>query len=47
MYIIKDWANNEMYEGKEFDSFDDAWSHIFEMNPDDDSDLDDFYVEIK
>ena len=45
-YIIKDWAYNTMFNGKEFDTFDEAWSHI--MINDQDEELDDYQViEIK
>lgn len=31
MYIIKDWANNEMFKGQLFDTFEDAWGFVCEM----------------
>ncbi len=29
-HIITDWAGNEMFNGKLFDSFEDAWEYIYE-----------------
>lgn len=29
-FIIKDWADNIKFNGREFDTFEDAWSHIYE-----------------
>ena len=43
-YIVIDWANNLMYNGKQFDTFEDGWDYIYRLNPDDESGLDDFYV---
>jgi len=42
-FIIKDWANNILFDDKEFNTFDDAWSHI--MENDDDENLEDYHVE--
>ena len=47
-YIIKDWMNNVCFKGKKFNSFDDAWSFIYENDPNlnnDDHWFDDYYVE--
>lgn len=44
-YIIKDWANNIMFNGKQFDDFEDAWGFIYENIPDEES-YQDIYVEI-
>lgn len=43
MFVIKDWADNVMYPGPIFKSFDDAWSFIHLIYNDDE--YDDFYVE--
>jgi hypothetical protein len=45
MYIIKDWANNTCFNSKEFNSFDDAWSFLFELF-DNDADLEEYNVEL-
>lgn len=29
-WIIKDWAGNTCFKGREFDSFEDAWGFIYE-----------------
>lgn len=29
-YEIRDWTNNLMFDGKEFDSFEDGWEFIYE-----------------
>ncbi len=45
-FIIKDWADNILFDGKSFDTFEDAWGHIYETFPDAvDGDFDDYYVE--
>lgn len=48
-FIIKDWAGNICFFGKEFPSFEDAWSFIYEMYPSEESDndgtFDDYFVE--
>jgi hypothetical protein len=41
IYIIQDWAGNVMNFG-EFDSFEDAWSYIYEHFQEDD--YQEFYV---
>jgi len=28
-YIIKDWANNIMFNGKTFDSYEEGWEFIY------------------
>jgi hypothetical protein len=30
-YIIKDWADNACFQGRQFDNFDDAWGYIYEL----------------
>lgn len=50
MYIIKDWADNVCFHGAEFDSFEDAWSHVYETDPntnEEDSYYDDYFVVLK
>ena len=48
-FIIKDWANNVCFKGREFDSFEDAWGFLYETYPDYDSEIngtfDEYYVE--
>ena len=29
-FIIQDWAGNTMFNGKEFDTFEDGWEYILE-----------------
>jgi hypothetical protein len=33
-YIIQDWAGNICFDGKSFDSFDDAWGFLYEFHDD-------------
>lgn len=28
-YIIKDWAGNTCFQGREFDTFEDAWGFLY------------------
>ena len=44
-YIIKDWAYNTLFKGREFDSFDDALCHLYDMFGDDPIELDEYFVE--
>ena len=44
-FIIKDWAGNIMFNGKEFVSFDDGWAYIYEKIEDKDNAYDDVFVE--
>lgn len=37
-YIIRDWANNICFHGKEFDSFEEGWEFIWETFPDGEED---------
>jgi hypothetical protein len=30
-YIIKDWAGNICFKGKQFPSFEDAWGFLYEL----------------
>lgn len=49
-FIIKDWANNTLFEGREFSSFEDAWGFIYETFPDEggeDGFFDEYFVEEK
>ena len=32
-FIIKDWAGNICFKGKEFKTFDDAWEYVWENDP--------------
>jgi len=47
MYIIKDWANNIMFNGMLFESFEDAWCHIYENISYEDNAYDDLIVVAK
>ena len=48
MFIIKDWAGNELTYYGEFESFDLAWDTILSEFPNEKDDFfDDFYVETK
>jgi hypothetical protein len=29
MFIVKDWCGNDCFNGKTFDSFEDAWAFVF------------------
>lgn len=51
-FLIKDWADNICFKGKEFTSFEDAWEYIYTRpeleHLDDDTfeeHLDEYYVE--
>jgi hypothetical protein len=44
MYEIRDWADNLLFGGKCFESFEDAWGYIYETVPDEDSAYDDYFV---
>lgn len=51
-WIIEDWCGNVLFKGKEFDSFDEGWSFIYENDPEPAEDspewldhwFDDYYV---
>ena len=43
VYKIYDWANNLLFNGMEFNSFDDAWGHIYMTFPDEEN-FDDYFV---
>lgn len=45
MFEIRDWANNLLFNGKTFDTFEDGWDFLYEKFPDyQDGDFDDYYV---
>lgn len=49
-WVIKDWANNILFNGKTFNHFDDAWCHIYTHDPilaeqDEVGWYDDYYVD--
>lgn len=46
-YIIRDWAGNLCFHGKEFPTFEDAWGFLYEKFPNGDEDrtFDDYFVE--
>jgi hypothetical protein len=35
-WIIKDWADNELFPNKDFSTFEDAWGFIYEFFNDED-----------
>lgn len=41
-YIIIDWASNVLFNGQEFESFEDAWGFVYEQLPEED--WEDIYV---
>lgn len=43
-YIIKDWADNLMFGGREFKTFEDGWEYIYVNIPDEDNAYDDVFV---
>jgi len=50
-YQILDWTNKICFDGKKFDSFEDAWGFIHENDPcpigeNDDHWFDDYFVEV-
>ena len=45
MFIIKDSADNIMFDGREFETFDDAWGFILENIDEGDNAYDDVFVE--
>lgn len=45
-FIIEDWAGNVLFNGKEFDSFEDGWEFLFKRFPDEE-DFSDYFVEVK
>lgn len=44
MFKIEDWAGNTMFNGKEFETFDDGWCFIYEHIVDKDNAYDDVFV---
>lgn len=48
-FIIQDWAGNEMFDGKEFKTFEDGWEFLYETFPNgnEDQTFDDVFVEVK
>ncbi len=48
-FIIKDWAGNIKFDGKKFDSFEDAWEYLYiyfnENNMDCDEWAQEYYVD--
>lgn len=48
IFEIRDWADNLMFGGITFPTFEDAWGFIYEKFPDaKDGDFDDYFVELK
>lgn len=43
MFVVVDWANNALFGGMSFPSFDDAWGYIYEQFPDEEC-YDDYFV---
>ena len=45
MWIIKDWANNVLFDGREFETFEDGWDFLGETFPDvHETHFDDYFV---
>jgi hypothetical protein len=44
MYIIKDWADNTLFDGELFETFEDAWDFIYCTVADEDCAYDDIFV---
>lgn len=45
-FIIRDWAGNTKFNGEHFNSYEDAWEHIYgHAEGCEDGDFSDFYVE--
>jgi hypothetical protein len=44
MWIIKDWADNTLFNGKTFETFEDGWGYVYENVVDEDNAYDDYYV---
>jgi hypothetical protein len=42
-YEIRDWANNLLFGGKQFLTFEDAWGHVYDAFPNEEE-FDDYYV---
>lgn len=45
-FIIKDWADNVCFHGREFNSFEDGWDFLYGMFPEGSNDgtFDDYFV---
>lgn len=43
-FYIQDWAGNVMFDGKQFDNFEDGWAFIQENIEDVDNAYDDIFV---
>ena len=43
-YGIFDWTNNRIYDHKDFETFEDAWGHIYDNVTDTDNAYDEYYV---
>ena len=41
-FIIKDWTGKVLWDGKQFQSFEEAWDWIYEQDPEPDEDADDW-----
>ena len=44
IYIITDWTGSVLFDGKEFNTFDEAWEFIYSASPDE-RDWDEYFVE--
>lgn len=44
-FIIKDWANNVLFDGKLFPDFEAGWDFLYALHPEDDACFDDYFVE--
>lgn len=43
-FEVRDWADNLLFEGKTFDTFEDGWAYVYEHVADEE-DYQDIYVE--
>ena len=41
-FVIKDWTGKVCWDGKQFQSFEEAWDWIYEQDPEPDEDADDW-----
>lgn len=44
MFIIKDWADNHLFQSHDFETFEDGWDFIYQQDHIDESDYDDYFV---
>lgn len=45
IFIIKDWADNHLFQNKEFKTFEDGWDFLYETLPNaEEGELGEYYV---